>query len=465
MKIKTKMFGRTKHIHFVGIGGSSMSGIAEVLLNLGFKVSGSDANRSDATDKLASLGADVYIGHSESNVGDADVLVFTAAVKESNPEIVYARSRKIPIIPRIEMLAELMRMKFSIAVAGTHGKTTTTGMVSYVLEYGGLDPTLVDGGIIRTLDTSIRLGGSEFMVVEADEAYGSIKKLSPSIAIVTNIDNDHLDYYGTIDEIKKTFLEFINRVPFYGTAILCLDHESIQELIPKVEKRFITYGIETKADLIGTNIHIGDDGISYKANFQGKTLGDIHIKTPGIHNVLNSLAAVAVGLELEVPFKSIAKALNEFPGIQHRFEILGNVKNIIVVDDYGHHPTEIKATLKAARDTYKDRRIIAIFQPHRYSRAKLLAEEFARCFYQADILIMTDIYSAMEDPIEGVTGEMIANITRDYGHKDVIYIPNKNDIPDQVMKILKPGDLIITLGAGDIWKSGKEIVNRLKVKG
>ncbi|MEK7398851.1 MAG: UDP-N-acetylmuramate--L-alanine ligase, partial [Candidatus Poribacteria bacterium] len=408
MKIKTKMFGKTKHVHFVGIGGSSMSGIAEVLLNLGFRVSGSDANKSDATDKLVLLGANVFIGHSESNVGDADVLVFTAAVKPTNPEIMIAHRRKIPVIPRIEMLAELMRMKYSIAVAGTHGKTTTTGMVSYILEHGGLDPTLVDGGIIRTLDTNIRLGSSEFMVVEADEAYGSIKKLSPSVAIVTNIDNDHLDYYDSIDEIKKTFLEFINRIPFYGVAILCLDQDNIQELIPKVEKRFVTYGIETRADLTATDIHVGGDGIFYKANYNGKLLGDIHIKSPGTHNVSNSLAAVAVGLELDVPFKSITKALQEFPGIQHRFEILGNVKNVLVVDDYGHHPTEIKATLKAARDTYKDRRIIAIFQPHRYTRVQHLAEEFARCFYQADILIMTEIYSAMEDPIEGITGEMLA---------------------------------------------------------
>jgi UDP-N-acetylmuramate--alanine ligase len=461
MKIKTKMFGKTKHVHFVGIGGSSMSGIAEVLLNLGFLVSGSDANKSDATDKLVSLGANVFIGHSESNVGDADVLVYTAAVKPTNPELMIAHRRKIPVIPRIEMLAELMRMKYSIAVAGTHGKTTTTGMVSYILEHGGLDPTLVDGGIIRTLGTNIRLGSSEFMVVEADEAYGSIKKLSASIAIVTNIDNDHLDYYESMDEIKKTFLEFINRIPFYGVAILCLDQDNIQELIPKVEKRFVTYGIETKADLTATDIRVGGDGISYKANFQGKSLGDIHIKSPGIHNVSNSLAAVAVGLELDVPFKSIAKALQEFPGIQHRFEILGNVKNVLVVDDYGHHPTEIKATLKAARDTYKDRRIIAIFQPHRYTRVQHLAEEFARCFYQADILIMTEIYSAMEDPIEGITGEMLANVTRDHGHKEVMFIPDKNDIPDHVMSLMKSGDLIITLGAGDVWKSGKEIVERL----
>jgi UDP-N-acetylmuramate--alanine ligase len=281
---------------------------------------------------------------------------------------------------------------------------------------------------------------------------------------VTNIDNDHLDYYGTMDEVKKTFLDFVNKVPFYGSAILCLDQENIQELIPKVEKRFITYGVETKADFTATDIRFETDGASYKANHLGKTLGNVQIKSPGIHNVSNSLVAVAVGIELDVSFKNIAKALKEFPGIQHRFEMLGNVNNILVVDDYGHHPTEIKATLKAARDTYSKRRIIAIFQPHRYSRVQLLAQEFARCFYQADVLIMTDIYSAMEDPIDGVTGEMVADITRDYGHKDMVYIPDKNSIPDHVIKIARSGDVIITLGAGDIWKIGKEIVRRFSGK-
>jgi UDP-N-acetylmuramate--alanine ligase len=455
------MFGKTRHIHFVGIGGAGMSGIAEVLINLGFRVSGSDVNQTEVTDRLAKLGGEISIGHAESNVKDADVLVFSSAVKPSNVEIVTAHNQKIPVISRIEMLAELMRMKYSIAVAGTHGKTTTTGMVSYVLEHGGLDPTLVEGGIVRSLDTNIRLGSSEFMVVEADEAYGSIKKLSPTVAVVTNIDNDHLDYYGTIDEIKKTFLEFINKVPFYGSAILCLDQENIQELIPKIEKRFVTYGVETNADFTASDVRFGTDGTSYKANHHGKTLGNVQIKSPGIHNVSNSLVAVAVGIELDVSFKNIAKALKEFPGIQHRFEILGNVNNILVIDDYGHHPTEIKATLKAARDIYSKKKIIAIYQPHRYSRVHLLAQEFARCFYQADVLIMTDIYSAMEDPIEGVTGEMVANITRDYGHKDMVYISDKNSIPDHVIKIARPGDVIITLGAGDIWKIGKEIVRRL----
>lgn len=458
------MFGKTRHIHFVGIGGAGMSGIAEVLINLGFRVSGSDVNQTEVTDRLAKLGGEISIGHAESNVQGADVLVFSSAVKLSNVEIVTAQRHKIPVISRIEMLAELMRMKYSIAVAGTHGKTTTTGMVSYVLEYGDLDPTLVDGGIVRSLDTNIRLGSSEFMVVEADEAYGSIKKLSPTVAVVTNIDNDHLDYYGTMDEVKKTFLDFVNKVPFYGSAILCLDQENIQELIPKVEKRFVTYGVETKADFTATDIHFDTDGVSYKANHHGKALGNVQIKSPGIHNVSNSLVAVAVGIELDVSFKNIAKALKEFPGIQHRFEILGNVNNILVVDDYGHHPTEIKATLKAARDTYSKRRIIAIFQPHRYSRVHLLAQEFARCFYQADVLIITDIYSAMEDPIDGVTGEMIANITRDYGHKDMVYIPDKNSIPDHIIKIARSGDVIVTLGAGDIWKIGKEILRRLSGK-
>jgi len=333
-------------------------------------------------------------------------------------------------------------------------------MIASVLEYGKLDPTVVDGGIIKSLDTNVRLGGSEFMVVEADEAYGSIKKLSSTIAVVTTIDDDHLDYYVTMDEIKKTFLDFINRVPFYGTAILCLDQENIQELVPKVEKRFLTYGIETQADFTATDILVDGTGSSYKVNRSGKALGDIQIKSPGIHNVSNSLASVAVGLELGVSFDNIQEALRDFPGVQHRFELLGNINDIMVIDDYGHHPTEIKATLKAARDTY-NKRIIAIFQPHRYTRASLLADEFARCFYQADILVMTEIYSAMEEPIEGTSGEVLANKTRDYGHKNVIYIPDKEDITDYISGIVRPGDLIITLGAGDIWRIGKKIVGKL----
>jgi len=438
-----------------------MSGIAEVLINLGFLVSGSDVNRTEVTDRLTTLGADVSIGHSESNVKGADVMVVSSAISPSNVEVVTAHRQKIPVISRIEMLAELMRMKYSIAVAGTHGKTTTTAMISSVLEYGGLDPTLMDGGIIRSIGTNVRLGGSEFMVVEADEAYGSIKKVSPTIAVVTNIDNDHLDYYNTMDEIKKTFLDFINRVPFYGVAVLCLDQANIQELIPKVEKRFLTYGIETRADFTATDIRVDGTGSSYKANRNGNVLGDIHIKSPGVHNVANSLSAVAVGLELNVSFKNIQEALKDFPGVHHRFELLGDANDILVVDDYGHHPTEIRATLRAARDTY-NRRIVAIFQPHRYSRAKLLAEDFARCFYQADVLVMTEIYSAMEDPIEGTTGEMLANLTRDYGHKNVVYISDKKEIADYVRGIIQPGDIVITLGAGDIWKVGKEIVERLK---
>ncbi|MGQ9608052.1 MAG: UDP-N-acetylmuramate--L-alanine ligase [bacterium] len=455
------MFGKTRHIHFVGIGGAGMSGIAEILINHGFIVSGSDIHATEVTSRLESLGAEISIGHSESNVKDADVVVVSSAVPSSNIEIITAQRKKIPVIPRVEMLAELTRMKYSIAVAGAHGKTTTTAMISSVLEYGGLDPTVVDGGKVRSLGANVRQGNSEFMVVEADEAYGSIKKLSSTIAVVTNIDNDHLDYYETMDALKNTFLDFINKVPFYGVAILCLDDENIQELIPKLEKRFLTYGTEPQANFTATGICVNGTGSSYKVYHDGKYLGDMQIKLPGVHNVVNSLAAIAVGSELSVPFENIQKALKDFTGVQHRFEILGEINDIIVIDDYGHHPTEIKATLKAARDTYDDKRIIAIFQPHRYSRSKLLADDFARCFYQADMLIMTEIYSAMEEPIEGVSGEMLVNVTREYGHKNVVYIPNKNDIADYVMKITKPGDLIITLGAGDIWKTGKEIVEKL----
>ncbi len=454
------MFGKTKHIHLVGVGGVSMSGIAEVLLNQGFRVSGSDLKQTEATDHLASLGADINIGHSDANIEGADVLVFSSAVPPSNPEVAAAKERKIPVIPRIEMLAELMRMKYSIAVAGTHGKTTTTAMIASVLEHGNLDPTVVDGGVIRSLDSNVRLGGSEFMVVEADEAYGSINKISPTIAVVTNIDNDHLDYYHSMDEIRKAFLNFINRVPFYGAAILCLDEENIQNLVPRIEKRFVTYGIETRADFTATDIQVDGTGSSYVASHNGQVLGQVHIKSPGRHNVANSLAAVATGLELDIPFENISEALGVFPGVRHRFDLLGDVNGILVIDDYGHHPTEIKATLRAARDTY-DRRIVAIFQPHRYTRVSLLADDFARCFYQADVLIVTDVYSALEDPIDGVSGEMLTAAIKDYGHKDVTYIPREK-VADQVIGMIQPGDLVITLGAGDIWRAGKEIVERLE---
>lgn len=455
------MFGKTKHIHFVGIGGVGISGIAEVLMNQGFRVSGSDLKQTEVTERLADLGGDIYIGHSDTNIEGADVLVVSSAVPESNVEIVSAKENKIPVIMRIEMLAELMRMKYSVAVAGTHGKTTTTAMISSILEHGSLDPTVVDGGIITGLGSNARLGSSEFMVVEADEAYGSINSMSPTIAVVTNIDNDHLDYYETMDEIKKAFLNFINRIPFYGAAILCLDEENIQELIPKIEKRFITYGVDTQADLTATGIQVHGTGVSYTANRSGQALGKISIKLPGRHNVANSLAAVTVGLELDIPFKKIAEALEAFPGVQHRFELLGDVNDILVIDDYGHHPTEIKATLKAGRDTY-DRRIVAIFQPHRYTRVSLLADDFARCFYQADVLIVTETYSALEAPIEGATGEMLAAAIRDYGHKNVIYIPDKEKIADAVCDMVEPKDLIITLGAGDIWRVGQEIVEKLR---
>ena len=437
-----------------------MSGIAEVLLNQGFRVSGSDLKQTEATDHLATLGGNISIGHSETNIEGADVLVVCSAVPPSNVEVVAAKEKKIPVISRIEMLAELMRMKYSIAVSGAHGKTTTTAMVASVLEYGNLDPTVVDGGIIRSLNSNIRLGGSEFMVVEADEAYGSIKKISPTIAVVTNIDNDHLDYYHTMDEIKKAFLNFINRVPFYGVAIICLDQENIQELVPKIEKRFTTYGIETRADFTATEIQTDGTGASYAVNYGNQFLGRVHIKLPGRHNVANSLAAVVVGSELDIPFKRIAEALQSFPGVRHRFELLGDVNNIRVIDDYGHHPTEIKATLRAARDTY-NRRMIAIFQPHRYTRVSLLADDFARCFYQADVLIVTEIYAALEDPIEGASGEMLATAIRDHGHRNVVYIPNKEKIADVVCDMIQPMDLVITLGAGDIWKVGVEIVERL----
>ncbi len=430
-----------------------MSGIAEVLINLGFTVTGSDIRLSSTTSHLEKLGARIFQGHNPGNVADADVVVYSSAVKLDNAEIRYAHSQKIPVIRRAEMLGELMRLKQGIAVAGTHGKTTTSSLVGMVLQKGGIDPTLIVGGKVRSLKTNAKLGRSDYMVVEADEFDRSFLKLVPNIAIITNIESDHLDCYKDLDEIKKTFLQFANSVPFYGLIIYCLDEKALQEIAPDFERRIMTYGFDPQAEVRAVDINLDKFNVDFTVRWKSKSLGRVALKLPGEHNVKNSLAAIAAGLEFKMPFKKIKQALEEFSGVHRRFEIKKDQDDILVVDDYAHHPTEIKASLKGARGGF-DKRIIAVFQPHLFSRTRDFYKDFAQSFFEADILIVTAIYPAREKPIPGVNGDMIANEALKMGHKKVFFIKEKNEVVKKLLEIVRKGDLIITIGAGDIWKVG-----------
>jgi UDP-N-acetylmuramate--alanine ligase len=452
--------GKIQHIHFVGIGGIGMSGIAEVLLNLGYQVSGSDAKETEVTRRLQSLGAKVSYGHRRENLKEADVVVISSAIRQQNPEVEAAEERLIPVIPRAEMLAELMRMKIGIAIAGTHGKTTTTSLISTVLAAGGLDPTVVIGGRLNSIGSNARLGQGEFLVAEADESDGSFLKLMPTIAVVTNIDPEHLDYYKGIDEIKETFLCFLNKIPFFGLAVLCLDHPNIQSLLPRLKKRFTTYGLTTQADFQAKEIVFEGLSTSFDVIRHHQEIGRLSLRMPGLHNVYNALATLATAFELDIPFRIVQETLRDFSGIQRRFQIKGEKKGVLVVDDYGHHPVEIMATLKAARTGW-GKRIIAVFQPHRYTRTQALFKDFLTAFYDADVLILTDIYPAGEDRIEGVESKALFEGLREYGHKDVTYLADKKGIVEHLLHIISPGDLVITLGAGDIWQISEELVNRL----
>jgi UDP-N-acetylmuramate--alanine ligase len=454
------MYKKIRRIHFVGIGGIGMSGIAEVLHNLGYAVTGSDNRESENTRRLTSLGIPVAIGHRAEHVGEADVVVRSSAVAQDNAELVAARQRLIPVIQRAEMLAELMRMKYGVAVAGTHGKTTTTSMVATVLARGGLDPTIVIGGRLNALGTNARLGRGDFLVAEADESDGSFLKLSPTIAVVTTIDPEHLDYYRDLAHIQDTFVEFINKVPFYGLAVLCLDQENIQSLLPRVEKRFVTYGLRTQADFMAQDIAFKGMTSECMVLWKHRALGRLQLKVPGLHNVYNALAATAVGLDLDLDFATVQEALGEFTGVGRRFQILGEPGGIMVVDDYAHHPAEIQATLNAAKTGF-ERNVIALFQPHRYTRTQALLQDFATAFYQADRLFVTEIYPAGERAIPGVHGGQIAEAVLHHGHKNVTFVPAKEDLVDAVLAVARPGDIVMTMGAGDIWKIGEEIVRRL----
>ena len=451
------MFRKIQKLHFVGIGGIGMSGIAELLLNLGYQVSGSDLRPSPVTERLAALGGRICIGHKAQNVEGTNVVVISSAVRPDNVEVIEAKRLQIPVIPRAEMLAELMRLKYGIAIAGSHGKTTTTSMIATVLMSGGFDPTAVIGGRLNAFGSNAKLGKGDFIVAEADESDGSFLKLSPTIAIVTNIDREHLDHYADLDEIRAAFLSFVNKVPFYGAAILCLDDPNVQAILPRVERRIGTYGTSSQADLVASHIEFQGFGTSCQVRYKGNALGALRLRVPGAHGVLNALAAVAAGLELEIPYGKIAEALASFQNADRRFQVKGTRGDVLVVDDYGHHPTEIVATLSAARHAC-DRRIVTVFQPHRYTRMQALEEDFARAFYQADVLIVLPIYAAGEEVIPGVTAEKLVDRIKSFGHRDVCYAPGFAAARDVLNKTLRDGDLLITLGAGDVWKIGEDFL-------
>lgn len=452
-------------VHMIGIGGIGMSGIAEVLLAMNFKVSGSDRSLSDVTDRLASLGAEIFEGHSEENIKkDVDVVVYSSAVTMDNVEIQEALRRKIPVIKRSEMLAELMRLKYGIGIAGTHGKTTTTSMVGLVMLEAGFDPTVIVGGKLSGLGgTNARLGKGQFIVVEADEFDRSFLQLSPVIAAITTLEKEHLDIYKDLDDIKEAFIEFANKVPFYGFVVLCLDEEGLRDILPRINRKVITYGTSAQADVRAIDISFQEMKSKFKVKYHGEILGEIELNVPGLHNVKNSLVALTIAKELDVDFETIKSALQKFTGVYRRFEIKANINDIMVIDDYAHHPTEVSATLAAIRSGW-DRRVIAVFQPHLYSRTKDFYLDFAKSFLDSDIFICTDVYPAREEPIEGVSGKLITEAAEKFGHKNVIYVPDKKELPDKLLEIVKPGDIVITMGAGDIWKYGEEFIKKLKYK-
>lgn len=456
------MLRHTRRVHFIGIGGAGMCGIAEVLLNMGYQVSGSELQSKEILFCLRGLGANVIVGHYPKNVDNVDVVVYSSAVSPDNVEIVEARKRKIPVIRRAEMLAELMRMKFSVAVAGTHGKTTTTSLVASVMAAGKLDPTVVVGGLLNAIGANARLGTGDYLVAEADESDGTFLSLLPSIAVVTNIDPEHLDFYGDFESLKRAFLEFMNKVPFYGFSVLCLDHPVIQELIPHVEKRFFTYGFGTQADYTGENYRYVDGKAVFSVRRHGEEMGEIRLNMPGRHNTENALAAVAVACELNVDFGVVQEALRNFEGIGRRLERVGESANVLVMDDYGHHPEEIRVTLRAVREAWPGRRLVVAFQPHRYSRTEHLMDSFHTAFSDADALFILPIYAAGESPIEGITSGRIAEGVLAHGHKSCEETASISECVRGLLLEVGPSDLILTLGAGDVWKVGQDLLNRLQ---
>jgi len=455
------MFSSISHIHFVGIGGIGMSGIAEILLSQGFTVSGSDLSKSDITDGLVAKGATVYFDHKAENVTGAEVVVYSSAVKPSlNPETIAATEQNIPMLRRAEMLAEVSRLNYCLAIAGTHGKTTTTSLCGLALMKGDFDPTVIVGGKLSGFGgTNARLGKGSWTVVEADEYDRSFLQLSPTIAVLTNVEAEHLDIYETFDEVKKAFIEFANKVPFYGFAVVCLDDPGVKEILSSIQKKVITYGESRHAMIRVGNIRYKENTSTFDVLRNGDLCGEVRINVPGLHNILNALASIAVSLEMGIPFEKLQIAMEEFSGVYRRFEKKGTVHSVTVIDDYAHHPSEVKATLKGARTGWPKNRIIAVFQPHTFTRTRDFYEDFGKSFDDADIVILTDIYPAREAPIEGIDGELIANATKKFGHSNVHYVQNKVEITSLLLELAEPNDLIVTMGAGDIWKSGVEFLN------
>ncbi len=458
---KSNMHRKIRRIHFVGIGGIGMSGIAEVLLNLGYEISGSDLGSTEITQRLDDLGAAIHRGHDASHIGNADVVVTSTAVRPDNPEVLAAHERGIPVIPRAEMLAELLKMKFSIAVSGSHGKTTTTSMVATLLAHGGLDPTMVIGGKLASIGSNARMGDGEVIVAEADESDGSFLKLSPCLAVITNIDREHLDYYADVDQIKEAFLQFANIVPFYGSTVLCLDDPHVREILPEIKRRVITYGLQAPADYRAEGVSFTGPSSRFALYHRETLLGTVKLNVPGLFNVYNAMAAIAVAREMEMTFPVIREGLQRFTGVHRRLDVRGEAGGITVVDDYGHHPTEIRATLAAAKQVWPGR-ILVVFQPHRYTRTKALFEEFLTAFKDADGLIITDIYPASEEPIPGVNAAALCEAVRRKGHPDAVHLPDFDAIVDHLAKIARPSDVILTQGAGSVWKVGEAFLNRTR---
>jgi UDP-N-acetylmuramate--alanine ligase len=449
----------TQRLHFVGIGGIGMSGIAEILLNLGYAVSGSDLALSNVTRRLQQQGATVYQGHAAAHVQGVDVVVISSAVKPDNVEVLTARAQHIPVIPRAEMLAELMRMKYGVAIAGTHGKTTTTSLVATILAYGGLDPTVLIGGRLNSLGSNAKLGQGEYLVAEADESDGSFLLLSPTISVVTTVDAEHLDFYGDLAAVQRAFAQFINKVPFYGCSIICLDQPHIRSLVPQMRRRFITYGLTTQADYMARDLRLAGLRSHFEVFRTGEWLGQFSLNLPGTHNVANALAAIAVGVELDIPIPAIAQALEEFSGVHRRFDRRGVRDGITVVDDYGHHPEEIRQTLRAARAVWPEARLVVVFQPHRYTRTHLLQQEFCTAFHDADALVLLDIYAAGETPLPGVTTGLLCEGLISQGQREVYYLRERAEVVPFLQGYLRANDILLTLGAGDVWQVGEAFLH------
>ena len=455
------MFRSVKKVHFVGIGGIGMSGIAELLINQGFEVTGSDLQKSEITDRLESLGAEIFVGHKAENLDASDVLVYSSAVRENNPELKAAREKNVPIIRRAEMLGELVALKeTSIAVGGTHGKTSTSSMIGALLTEAGMDPTLVVGGLVHTLKSNTQLGSGDLIVVEADEYDRSFLMLRPTLAVVTNIELEHTDCYEDLKDLQGAFSQFCNSVPFYGSVIVCMDSPGVQEIISRIKRPVVTYGFSNQADLQAEDVHFVESRTSFTVIHKGQTLGRMDINVPGVHNVSNALAAVAIGLEMELDFATIARGLFSYQGVRRRFDIKGIRNDIMVVDDYAHHPSEVKATLKAAKTGW-DRRIVAVFQPHLFTRTRDFYRDFARNFLSTDVVVVTDVYPAREDPIEGITGKLVVDAARELGHRHVIYEPDMEKIIPTLNEVVEPGDMVITLGAGTIWRFSQAYYDQL----